>query len=168
MAPVSLHAALPAHDGSLRFTSGAPPVDHMVARWQPIPLLPLANEVWGRHLSVSHSVHRGRRWGLASQHASQVTWSAGGLHLGEGSASRGAASRGVCMGGGFGQTPLLPRALLDTFNKRVVRILLECILDHYADIGGNRTRSHDVSMKRLSYWGSGTFTELMRNQFIPI
>ena len=106
-------------------------------------LLPPENEVWRKMIFLLVSVILSTE-GVASRHASQVTW-LGGLHLGglhpgggvriqrRGSASSrgGSASRGrglhpgVCIQGG-GQIPL--QALQDTDNKWAVRILLECIL----------------------------------------
>ena len=93
--------------------------------------LPAANEVWDKimfsQVCVIPSVHRGR--GVASQHASQVTCP-GGLHLGGLPRLRGSASRGVCIWGRgeLGRPPKIHGVLWDTINKRVVRILLECIL----------------------------------------
>ena len=79
-------------------------------------LLPTANGVWSKvmflHLSVI--LFTG---GLASQHASQVR-SPGGLHPEGISASKGE---------GLGKPP--PHWILqDTVNKRVVHIILECML----------------------------------------
>ena len=63
------------------------------------------------------------RTGVHSQHASQVTWLGGGLHRG------GFRLTGLPTGGGGWVDPLRYMGYYwDTVNKRVVRILLECIL----------------------------------------
>ena len=95
-------------------------------------LLPPANEDLGKvmFLCLSVILFTG---GLASQHASQVTWP-GMVCIGGGGSlpPGGCLSLGVCIqgeglhpGGRLGRPP---QALWDMVNKRAVRILLECIL----------------------------------------
>ena len=93
-----------------------------------VPILPPANKVWGKvmflHLCVI--LFTGVE-GLASQHASQVTWPRDVYLQGEGSASRGVCLQGGLHPGGVGQIP--PDTWIrDIVNKQAVHILLEGIL----------------------------------------
>ena len=86
--------------------------------------LPPANEVWGKVIFYTCLPFCSQGGGLASMHASLVTW-LGGLQPG----GIGQTPQVCLRGGAVGQTPPKTHGILrDTVNERAVRILLECIL----------------------------------------
>ena len=133
-------------------------------------LLPPANKVWDKVMfSQVFSVHMGG--GLASQYASQVTWSRieiyiwggwgvipGGLPPG-GFTSRGSASGE----GSWADFP--PQDTWDTVNMRAVRILLECILvliSNYILIASPLLKSKLPSFLRSQVNQEVTLTDVAR------